>query len=92
MDKNGHVFRKKLFGGFNRGDVSRYILSLAEERNAQAERADALEKAVSELQDEAERLRSSLDEALKALKNRNSLCSQLKAAAQRSLPRRQECI
>ncbi len=67
MDKNGHVFRKKLFGGFNRGDVSRYILSLAEERNAQAERADALEKAVSELQDEAERLRSSLDEALKAL-------------------------
>ena len=40
MDKNGHVFRKKLFGGFNRGDVSRYILSLAEERNAQAEKAE----------------------------------------------------
>ena len=67
MDNNGHKFRKKLFGGFDRGDVSRYILSLAEERNAQAARADALEKTVGELTDEAELLRSRLDAALQAL-------------------------
>lgn len=67
MDNNGHRFRKKLFGGFDRKDVSRYILSLAEERNAQAARADALEKTVGELKDETELLRSRLDEALQAL-------------------------
>ena len=72
MDNNGHKFRKKLFGGFDRGDVSRYILSLAEERNAQAARADALEKTVGELKDEAELLRSRLDDALQALEKAGS--------------------
>lgn len=67
MDNNGHKFRKKLFGGFDRADVSRYILSLAEERNDQAARADALEKTVGELKEETELLRSRLDDALQAL-------------------------
>ena len=67
MGKNGHEFRRTLFGGFDRKDVSRYILSLAEERNEQAARADALEKTVGELKEESEILRSRLDEALKAM-------------------------
>ena len=37
-------FRKSLFGGFNRIDVSDYIIRLAKERNEYKERAEAAEE------------------------------------------------
>ena len=39
---NGN-FRESLFGGFNRSDVSEYIVKLARERNEYKERAEAAE-------------------------------------------------
>ena len=37
-------FRKSLFGGFNRNDVSKYIVKLAAERNEYKERAEKAEE------------------------------------------------
>jgi len=44
---NTGKFRKSLFGGFNRNDVSEYIVKLAAERNEYKERAERAEELLS---------------------------------------------
>jgi len=64
MKQSDSGFRRSLFGGFDRKDVSKYILSLAKERNANAARCRELAETVSELKDETELLREKLRNAL----------------------------
>ncbi len=70
MSPDNKTFRRKLIGGFNRGDVIKYIESLAGERNDYksrcAERDAQLEKIqneYAELSDTVDSLRRELDEA-----------------------------
>lgn len=64
MKQSGGGFKRNLFGGFDRKDVSKYILSLAKERNAHAAKCRELAETVSQLEDESELLREKLRNAL----------------------------
>ena len=50
-------FRKRVFGGFNRDDVIKYISELAQERNAAIEAKEKAEKKARVLAEEVKRLR-----------------------------------
>ena len=52
--------RSRLFGGFDRRDVSKYVVTLAKERNE-------LKARVEQLEAENEALRASLEEAVAEL-------------------------
>lgn len=64
MKKADGGFRRNLFGGFDRKDVSKYILSLAKERNEKAKECGELTETVSGLKDETALLREQLQAAL----------------------------
>ena len=57
MKGEKEFFRKKVFGGFNRDDVIKYITGLAEERNEALEAKEKAEKKARALAEEIKKLR-----------------------------------
>ena len=57
---NTGKFRTTMFGGFNREDVSAYILKLANERNEYKKRAKAAEDKLAAIEDEVDAVLSEL--------------------------------
>jgi len=64
MNGEKAFFRKKVFGGFNRDDVVKYIAKIAEERNEALAAKEKIKKEMQALEDEIK----SLNDQIKSLK------------------------
>jgi len=83
MKQTEFRFKRRIFGGFDRGDVSRYVVSLAADRNSQIEKCNELSDKLCELENDNARLNSeaaALRAELSAVKSQ--LCGSAKLHAE----------
>ena len=74
MKQSDFEFKRTIFGGFDRKDVSRYIAMLAAERNELSEKCSELSERAAVLEEENRDLHRELEAAMAALMTSEETC------------------